>query len=619
MRQRNSYNNPIKDKFESLYANRTIIAIMLIFVLGFSFRISKIGIGMNIDSGVWITDTWEMLNGKILYKDIGYGKTPLLIFLGAGVFKVTGNSIPALQFIMAVLTSSTIFACYLIGKELFGERVGLLAALFFALDPISVSWGAAFHISSVLPVFEAWAFYFFFLGLKRNKNPFFFISGIFAALAFLTKQMGAIIVPAFGVIALLHYFHRRGLITSSNQAKDRESFTRPMLSFLYIVLGFFLIAIPFILYFIYRDALSDAIYYIMGLNLAIRDTTGAYSELVLKSKFGYFVHTARGNLLLWFMASLSPLIVIRKKQTFYWYPLIWLASILSFMVLVSHKVNEHHLMECIPVLSVLAALSLVHLKDVLKDILAILRQESSQAIVDFVLLLFWLYAWFYAILKHNYRLTFFVSAVYVLAALFVWLGQRSSASGKRNEIILRNIDALLIVVLLVAPICGHYVFSIDFPHLRGYRHSQYSGITLKEEQMVGKYIQENTEATDRIWTMCDPIYSFLSQRETLPILVQSGIKTMPMGIIYSDWYRQLIDEQTERRTLLNPDSRLKYIIADKGHWRSMSESPEMGFVVQFIQENFSLEKQFKFPNREPHSYDQYSHLFLFRRKEKSSQ
>ena len=88
--------------------------------------------------------------------------------------------------------------------------------------------------------------------------------------------------------------------------------------------------------------------------------------------------------------------------------------------------------------------------------------------------------------------------------------------------------------------------------------------------------------------MCDPIYSFLAKRETLPILFESGTKTAPFGILVdaNRLYRQFIDEETERRSLLNPESRLKYLVACQLYWRFMNESSEMTFVAQFIKENF---------------------------------
>jgi 4-amino-4-deoxy-L-arabinose transferase-like glycosyltransferase len=89
----------------------------------------------------------------------------------------------------AVLGAMSCLFVFGIARELFGRRAGFFAALFFAVDYISIRQIVSL-LSETLFVFLLLAsFYLLVLGRRRQKISFFFWAGVFGGLALLTREV----------------------------------------------------------------------------------------------------------------------------------------------------------------------------------------------------------------------------------------------------------------------------------------------------------------------------------------------------------------------------------------------------------------------------------------------
>ncbi len=103
----------------------------------------------------------------------------------------------------AVLGALTALPIFLIGRDLFGRRAGLLSALAFAVVPFHV-WHSHYSLADVpMTFFLTWSLYFSTRILFKKNVSNYLLAGLFAGLAASTKYNGAIIIFA---ILLAHFF-----------------------------------------------------------------------------------------------------------------------------------------------------------------------------------------------------------------------------------------------------------------------------------------------------------------------------------------------------------------------------------------------------------------------------
>jgi len=85
------------------------------------------------DDGLWFTAAEEMTRGKALYRDIYFDKPPGIALVYAALFKLFGAHILTIRLFTILYCVIVSAALYGVGKRLYGERVGLTAAMTFAI------------------------------------------------------------------------------------------------------------------------------------------------------------------------------------------------------------------------------------------------------------------------------------------------------------------------------------------------------------------------------------------------------------------------------------------------------------------------------------------------------
>lgn len=89
---------------------------------------------------------------------------------------------------VALFGVATILLIYLVGKDFFGIKAGLIAAFFYAISPLVIAYSRSSWNPNLVPFFSLLTLYLLYKGLVKNSWPLFFISGIL-----------------FGITLQLHY------------------------------------------------------------------------------------------------------------------------------------------------------------------------------------------------------------------------------------------------------------------------------------------------------------------------------------------------------------------------------------------------------------------------------
>jgi len=124
---------------------------------------------------------------------------PPLGFYAQGLFlSIFGLSIGSGVFLVRLFGLGCILMVYLLGKELYGKPVGLLASAVFALAPWQMVLSNTFLIDTQCLFLSLLALYAGVLAFKDNSNKLLFIAGVVFALAFYTKLFAVFtLIPLF--------------------------------------------------------------------------------------------------------------------------------------------------------------------------------------------------------------------------------------------------------------------------------------------------------------------------------------------------------------------------------------------------------------------------------------
>ena len=140
---------------------------------------------------------------------------------------------------VAVLGAFTVIPVYLAGKELFSPRVGLLAALVFALIPFHIKRSHYGIVDVPMVFFLSWGLYFTVLVMKYEDTINYILAGLLIGLAGSTKYNGIFMVLVLGLAYLFRPFYQKRA-----QFIEYRGFYNLFLAFVFLVCGF-LIGTPF--------------------------------------------------------------------------------------------------------------------------------------------------------------------------------------------------------------------------------------------------------------------------------------------------------------------------------------------------------------------------------------
>ena len=194
--------------------NRSIPLVLLITLVGFILRIYKISSFRPIteDAALHSYVVYDFLNNHLMfYRDIWspQSQTPISFILKAFSFTLFGYTPLGINFISVILGTLTIPLVYLLAKKLYDKRIGIVAAIIFAIDlPFTVEisrWG--YDLSYITP-FVTLGIYFlacFFID-TTHRNTKLLISGLFLRTASIMKLYALPVIGAVLAILLFENF-----------------------------------------------------------------------------------------------------------------------------------------------------------------------------------------------------------------------------------------------------------------------------------------------------------------------------------------------------------------------------------------------------------------------------
>src|SRR5207247_10164614 len=147
----------------------------------------------------------EIVDGGRPYADAVERKPLLLFWTYAAIFKVAGEfSWRALHFVALVWTLCAMAGLYLLGRELFDRKTGLIAAFFYGVFQPWLTWkNLSFDAEMLmnLPIIWAWA-----IAFRRSSSelrPERFAAGALLGAAVLLHQPAVVAAVTIGIYILL--------------------------------------------------------------------------------------------------------------------------------------------------------------------------------------------------------------------------------------------------------------------------------------------------------------------------------------------------------------------------------------------------------------------------------
>jgi len=160
-------------------------------------------------TGILVKQSWSDMN-QMIAADV---HPPLYYWLAkpwASLFDYSSFGIRSFSTILGILT---IFSVYWVGKRMFNERSGLLAAMLTAVSPFAIQYSQEARMYSLFGLFMIWAVWFFYQALKHNEWRDWILWGVFGGLAFYTHYLSLFFFIVFFVTAVAYEcnFHKKSL------------------------------------------------------------------------------------------------------------------------------------------------------------------------------------------------------------------------------------------------------------------------------------------------------------------------------------------------------------------------------------------------------------------------
>lgn len=196
-----------------------LIGIVLISVFFRFYQLGSLPPGLHPDEAANGQDVFRMFSGDVRPLYATNGPRESLFFFAQGLFVyLLGNTVLALRLAPALFGTLAIIAVYFWGKDWFGQRVGLLAAFFMAVNPWVIIISRDGFRASMTPLMVALVAYFGGRAIKTKKTHYFVGLGVFLGLGAYTYTAYQLMIAAVvGLFLYITLFRRQWL---KGQAKN---------------------------------------------------------------------------------------------------------------------------------------------------------------------------------------------------------------------------------------------------------------------------------------------------------------------------------------------------------------------------------------------------------------
>lgn len=177
--------------------------LILLFLLSFFVRLLPVRIGFHFwDECVYLQHA-EIISG---FRQSNYDefhlRPPLLALMIAIAYKLHHSLFTAHLVVAFISALGTIFT-FILAKNLFDEKIALLASLIFLASPLHIQESHRILVDALLPTFWTITSLLFLLSVKTKKLYYSLFSGIFLGLSILLKFTSFALFIPFACVLLL--------------------------------------------------------------------------------------------------------------------------------------------------------------------------------------------------------------------------------------------------------------------------------------------------------------------------------------------------------------------------------------------------------------------------------
>ncbi|MEA1924688.1 MAG: glycosyltransferase family 39 protein [Candidatus Altiarchaeota archaeon] len=202
------------DGFESRRGLMLILAVLLVSIL-FRFPNLELMPSWMWDEGVNMNISWNLSEGRMQWFTLTYPfipHPPLFFMISALLLKLSGNYLVYMRLLTAVYGVWTTFLLYLLGKEAFDSRTGLVAGLLFAVYPWAVYFNRMAYANNQLMLLYILTLYLLLRFHKTGGEKWLILSAFTSSLALLTEYTGIALVAS---VLCICYLRRKDLLVKA--------------------------------------------------------------------------------------------------------------------------------------------------------------------------------------------------------------------------------------------------------------------------------------------------------------------------------------------------------------------------------------------------------------------
>lgn len=133
-------------------------------------------------------------------------RTPAYPFFISIVYFISGNHVAHVIFAQIILSLISIFLVYKIGKELFSEKIGFIAAVLFSLDLHHLIFVYYILTETIYTTVFLLALLFYIKAIKNNQLKYFLFTGILYGISSLIRPISQFYIYCVFAFTLIYYF-----------------------------------------------------------------------------------------------------------------------------------------------------------------------------------------------------------------------------------------------------------------------------------------------------------------------------------------------------------------------------------------------------------------------------
>jgi 4-amino-4-deoxy-L-arabinose transferase-like glycosyltransferase len=306
---------------------------IIILLLGFLIRVGFIFRSIGRDEAAFLYYGWMIVKGKVLYRDLFNQKAPGVYFTVALIFLLVGKQVLLVRIVSMLLSTITAFVIFRIGHKINNPLTGIIASLFFILEPVTLRRSTMVFSETFMAFFMVLAVYFYILAYKNDNFWHYLVVGILIGLSTIMRQTGIILIPVIILHLLYIRYPLKNLLNSIG----------------ILIVGFLLSIAPIVIYFMAVNALNDAIYSTFFFNL-----TSSYGFTLLR-RVDNLLDVFLKDPVLWIIGLGGLLLTIERRKEWLVFLAVWFIA--SFVLVISLSTPYgHYYIQIMPAFSLLGGI-----------------------------------------------------------------------------------------------------------------------------------------------------------------------------------------------------------------------------------------------------------------------